>query len=85
MISDFIATLYTVTQYAAITIMTAAMTFVLPLCCGAIVTASLHALARKTGPDNTPYSNLCELAATFVQLVVFIAVVVTVFRWFPFV
>ena len=85
MIHDFIATLCPVAQYAAITIMTAAITFMVPLCCGAIVTASLHALAGKTDPDNTPYSNLCGLAATFVGFVVFIATVITVFRWFPFV
>ena len=85
MISDFFATLCTVAQYAAITIMTAAITFMMPLCCGAIVTASLHAVAGKTDADNTPVSNLCNLAAKFVGFVVFIATVITVFRWFPFV
>jgi len=85
MIDDFLATLYTVAQYATIAIMTAVVTVMLPLGSGAIVTACLHALAGKTNADDTPYSNLCGLAGTFVGLVVFVAAVITVFRWFPFV
>ena len=84
MISDFIATLCTVAQYAAITIMTAVITFLVPMCSAAIVTARLHALAGKTDTDSTIYSQICNLAGTFVGLVVFVAVVITVFRWFPF-
>ena len=85
MIDDFIATLYIVTQYAAITVATAVSLGMVPLFCAAIVTASLHALAGKTDVDCTPYSNLCELAAMFVGAVVFLAMFITVFRWFPFI
>jgi len=85
MIDDFLTTLHIVAQYAAIVFATAVVMFLLPLVSAAIVTACLHALAGKTDADDTPYSNLCELAATFVGMVVFVAVVITVFRWFPFV
>ena len=85
MISDFLATLCTVSQYTAIVIITAVVTFMVPLVSAAIVTMSLHALAGKTDVDASPYSNLCELAATFVGMVVFVALAITVFRWFPFV
>ena len=85
MVNDFFAILYTVTKYVGITIMTVMGTFMVPLISAAIVSTCLHALAGKDDADNTPCSNLCELAATLVGLVVFVSVAIFVFRWFPFI